>query len=73
MAKEIRAREAQLRAQVQELKIVIDEVKRQKQVSEIVDTDFFQDLTSKAKSLRQKRRGVSASDAPTASDATPAD
>lgn len=73
MAKEIRAREAQLRAQVQELKIVIDEVKRQKQVSEIVDTDFFQDLTSKAKSLRQKRRGASASDAPTASDATPAD
>jgi HAMP domain-containing protein len=70
MAQEIRAREAQLRAQVQELKIVIDEVKRQKQVSEIVDTDFFQDLTSKAKLLRQKRRGgIPASDAPAASDA----
>jgi hypothetical protein len=42
-------REQSLQQQIQQLKIEIDEVKRQKQVSEIVDTDFFQDIQSRAR------------------------
>ncbi len=48
-------REQSLRQQIQQLRIEIDEVKRQKQVSEIVDTDFFQDLRSKARAMRQRK------------------
>ncbi len=50
-------REQSLRQQIQQLKIEIDEAKRQKEVSEIVDTDFFQGLQERAKSLRARRRG----------------
>ncbi len=50
-------REQSLQQQIQQLKIEIDEVKRQKQVSEIVDTDFFQSLTEKARAMREQRRG----------------
>ena len=56
MAKEMRAREEMLRKQVQELKIVIDETKRQKQVSEIVESDFFQNLAEKAQAMREQRK-----------------
>ncbi len=48
-------REQSLHQQIQQLKIEIDEAKRHKQVSEIVDTDFFQGLKSKAHALRQRR------------------
>jgi hypothetical protein len=41
--------------QIQQLRIEIDEAKRQQQVSEIVDSDFFQDLQAKAKSMRSRR------------------
>ncbi len=50
-------REQSLQQQIQQLRIEIDEVKRQKQVSEIVDTDFFQSLTEKARAMREQRRG----------------
>ena len=53
-ALEAYVREQSLRRQIQQLRIEIDEVKRQKQVSEIVDTDFFQDLRAKARSMRQR-------------------
>jgi len=56
MAREVYARAETLKQQVQELKIEIDEVKRQKQVKEIVETDFFQDLRDKARQARQQRR-----------------
>jgi HAMP domain-containing protein len=49
-------REQSLRQQIQKLHIEIDEAKRQKQVSEIVDTDFFQDLQSKARATRARNR-----------------
>lgn len=55
MALEVMAREQTLRQQVEELKIEIDEAKRQKQVSDIVDTDFFRDLKSKAAQLRSRQ------------------
>jgi CHASE3 domain sensor protein len=49
-------REQALKQEIQQLRIEIDEAKRQQQVSEIVDTDFFQDLRAKAQSLRQRGR-----------------
>lgn len=50
-------REQSLKQQIQQLRIEIDEAKRQKQVSEIVDTDFFQDLQAKARQIRSRRSG----------------
>jgi CHASE3 domain sensor protein/GAF domain-containing protein len=47
-------REQALRQEIQQLRIEIDETKRQQQVSEIVDTDFFQDLRTKARKLRRR-------------------
>ena len=51
-------REEGLRQEIQKLRIEIDEVKRQEQVQQIVDTDFFQDLRSRADSLRQRARSA---------------
>ncbi len=51
----VREREETLKQQVAELKIEIDEVKRQQQVGEIVDTDFFLELQDKARSIRSRR------------------
>jgi GAF domain-containing protein len=48
-------REQKLHLEIQELRIEIDEVKRQKQISEIVETDFFQDLQEKARAVRDRR------------------
>jgi HAMP domain-containing protein len=56
-AQEVQARESQLKAQIQELRIEIDEIKRSKQVEEIVDTDYFQRLSAQAKRLRSSRSG----------------
>lgn len=60
-AQEVQARENQLKAQIQELRIEIDEIKRAKQVDEIVDTDYFQRLSAQAKRMRS---GRGASEAP---------
>lgn len=57
MVGKVYQREQTLRRQVEELKIEIDEVKRSKQLSEIVDTDFFRELQVKAKFMRQRSRG----------------
>ncbi len=56
MAREVQAREQRLRQQVQELRIEIDEVKKARQVAEITDTDYFQALQEKARTLRSHRR-----------------
>ncbi|MFQ4135850.1 cache domain-containing protein [Nodosilinea sp. PGN35] len=56
MAQQVYSREQKLKQQVRDLRIEIDEAKRQKQVQEIVDTDFFQDLTVKAQGLRDRSR-----------------
>jgi CRP-like cAMP-binding protein len=55
MAAQVQKREEELRKEIMQLRIEIDEAKRQKQVSEIVETDFFQDLQSKARSMRKQR------------------
>jgi methyl-accepting chemotaxis protein len=57
MVNKVYQREQALRRQVEELKIEVDEAKRQKQVSEIVDTGFFQELQDKAREMRSRRRG----------------
>ena len=50
-------REQSLRQEIQQLRIEIDEVKRQQQVSAIVETDFFQNLRAKAQAMRNRNRG----------------
>jgi HAMP domain-containing protein len=57
MVGKVYRREQALRRQVEELRIEIDEVKRKKQVEEIVDTDFFQDLQVKARTMRSRKQG----------------
>lgn len=49
-------REQGLRNEIQQLRIEIDEVKRKKQVREIVTTDTFQDLQAKAEAMRSRRK-----------------
>jgi twitching motility two-component system response regulator PilH len=49
-----RARERALRQEVQALKIEIDEAKREKQVAEITETDYFQQLRERARRIRDK-------------------
>jgi WD40 repeat protein len=56
MAITVYQRTQRLKQQVQELRIQIDETKRQEQVAEVVETEFFQDLQRRAKSLRERRR-----------------
>jgi methyl-accepting chemotaxis protein len=55
MVNKIYQREKSLRIQVEKLKIEIDETRQKFQVNEIVDTDFFRDLRSKAGQLRKRR------------------
>jgi hypothetical protein len=55
-ALEAYVREQSLRQEIQQLRIEIDEAKRQQQVSEIVDTDFFSELQAKAREMRRRNR-----------------
>ncbi len=55
MVHKIYQREQSLRVEVAKLRIEIDDTKRMRQVNEIVDTDFFRDLQSKASDLRSRR------------------
>jgi CRP-like cAMP-binding protein len=52
MAANIKAREDKLRQEVVELRIEIDEVKRQQEARSIMDTDLFKELRIKAKQMR---------------------
>lgn len=56
MVQAVQEREEQLREEVAQLRIQIDESKREEQVSEITETDYFQGLTQHAESLRKRRR-----------------
>ncbi len=57
MSDKVYKREQNLRQQVEALRIEIDESKKQKQVSEIADTDFFRELKNKAQNMRKRRQG----------------
>jgi methyl-accepting chemotaxis protein len=54
MARQVYAREQHLKQQVKQLRIEIDVAKQQRQVREIVETDFFQYLQAKAREMRLK-------------------
>jgi len=54
MVDKVAQREQSLRARVQQLEIMIDKSKLEKQVNEIVDSDFFQDLRTKVKGMRDR-------------------
>lgn len=56
MAHEVRAREQRLRQQVQELRIEIDHAKKAREVAEITESDYFQELQRKARDLRGGRQ-----------------
>jgi hypothetical protein len=45
-----------LKRQVEQLNIRINEIKRQEQVAEVVETDFFRDLQAKANMLRSQHQ-----------------
>ncbi len=44
-----------LKQQVQELRIEVDQGKRARQVAEITDTDYFEQLREKAEEIRRKK------------------
>lgn len=53
MAEEVYAREQRLKQQVQELIIELDQAKKERQVAEITDTEYFRQLQAKAQNLRR--------------------
>ena len=55
MVQKVQKREQKLLRQVARLKIEIDENKQADEVAQIVDTDFFKQLQSRADNLRSKR------------------
>lgn len=55
MVQEIEAREARLRQQVSDLSIEIDQRKQARQVAEITESDYFQQLQAKVRNLRQRQ------------------
>ena len=52
MAKTVQERERSLRQQVQDLQIKIDRKRKEEEVREIVETDYFRELKKKAKAFR---------------------
>ncbi len=54
MVNKVYTREKDLRARVQQLEIMIDQTKRESQVQQIVESDFFQDLKLKVKTMRNR-------------------
>jgi HAMP domain-containing protein len=54
MIDKVAQREQNLRARVQQLEIMIDKSKLTKQVTEIVESEFFQDLQSKVRDMRTR-------------------
>lgn len=58
MIDKVYKREEILRQQVRDLKIEIDQSKRQKQVNEIVDSEFFQELRIKAQKMRDQQKPI---------------
>jgi two-component system cell cycle response regulator len=56
MARQVYAREQQLQRQVQQLRIEIDQERRTREVAEITESDYFQQLLSKADELRNRTR-----------------
>jgi two-component system, cell cycle response regulator len=56
MARQVYAREQQLQRQMQRLRIEIDQERRAREVAEITESDYFQQLLGKADELRNRAR-----------------
>lgn len=54
MAGEVQAREQRLQREVQQLRIQIDESKKAREVAQITESEYFQQLQQKVKRLRKK-------------------
>jgi two-component system cell cycle response regulator len=54
MARQVYAREQQLQRQVQRLRIEIDHARKAREVAEITESDYFQQLLGKAQELRNR-------------------
>jgi HAMP domain-containing protein len=70
MTQKVGERERTLTQTVAVLRVEIDEVKRKDAVSEIVDSDFFNDLTKKAGAMRAKVKGLELAESMTERNAT---
>jgi len=57
MAVQVQLRETKLKRQIEELNIQIDEQKKARQVAEITETDYFQNLRSNAQGMRDRFKG----------------
>ncbi|MGG6295887.1 c-type heme family protein [Leptolyngbya sp. AN02str] len=55
MVNEVVAREQRMREQIRELTIEIDQTRKAKEVAEIVESDYFQDLKKKAGEIRKRK------------------
>jgi two-component system cell cycle response regulator len=53
MAREVYDREQRLKQQVQQLRIELDQARQDRQVAEITESDYFQQLQARAQDLRQ--------------------
>lgn len=56
MCREVYAREERLRQEVAQLRIEIDRVRQDRQVAEITESDYFQNLQERAKKIRRGRK-----------------
>lgn len=55
MAAQVQRREEELRQQIADLRIEIDHAKKERQVGEIVESEYFQNLRAQAAKLRRQR------------------
>lgn len=58
MAEQVQLRERRLREEVKELRIEIDTQKKEREVKEIEDSDFFKNLQANAKSMRRRYQSI---------------
>jgi CRP-like cAMP-binding protein len=56
MVRAVREREERLQKEVAQLRIQIDDAKRQEQVEEITETDYFKSLAQQARDLRKQSK-----------------
>jgi CRP/FNR family transcriptional regulator, cyclic AMP receptor protein len=56
MAGEVYAREQMLRSQIQQLRIEVDEAKKTREVLEITESDYYQELQKRVQEMRKKTR-----------------
>jgi hypothetical protein len=52
-AEDVRRREAELAQRIKVLQIEIDDMKRERQVAEITETEYFRDLQARAREMRE--------------------